>query len=100
MIQLERGGGQRGKAPRARVESLLLGPHVYPGKSLSFSLVGAWWSLVTSKVTSSSEGDDSVVGPDLQAHPDTWDGRIFWFKIPRPLYPFAECEEGGSIFQA
>lgn len=35
------------------------------------SLVGAWWPLVASKFISSCEGDESVVGPELQAHPDT-----------------------------
>lgn len=29
------------------------------------SLVGVWWLLVTSKVISSSEGDESVVGTEL-----------------------------------
>lgn len=29
------------------------------------SLVGVWWLLVTSKVISSSKGDESVVGTEL-----------------------------------
>ena len=40
------------------------------------SLVGAWWPLVTLNAVSSSEGDESVIGPELQAHTDACDGGI------------------------
>lgn len=67
------GGGAEKRSRGESVWTWVRVPNLGLVSASLLSLVGAWWSLVTSNAVSSSE---SVIGPELQAHADACDGGI------------------------
>lgn len=79
-------GGAEKKRPRGELCTLVRVPNLGLVSASLLSLVGAWWSLVTSNAVSSSEADESVIGPELQAHADACDGGM---SVQDSRVPFA-----------